>query len=190
MQRAPPPSDPELVRRIEKLAEWARTRGKSFEDVMRQKQGDSAMFSFLDRSGHGHDYYVMCRDAARVEMQGSPEPPIGLQQVGSMASAVHAMRQAGALPTGYCAIDLAPNAAAPPPIERGRLDARLAEFYEGVERDREELLDRQVGARHGGGRGRSRSRSRSRSRERSRRGRSRSRSRERGDRERDDRRRR
>jgi hypothetical protein len=28
------------------------------------------MFSFLDRSGHGHDYYVMCRDAARVEMQG------------------------------------------------------------------------------------------------------------------------
>jgi len=188
MQRVPPPLDPELVRRIEKLAGWARTRGKSFEDVMRQKQGDSAMFSFLGRSGHGHEYYVQCRDAARVEMQGSPGPPKGLQQVGGMASAVHAMRQAGALPRGYCAIDLAPNATAPPPIERGRLDARLAEFYEGVERDREELLDRQVGARHGGGRGRSRSRSRSRSRK----GRSRSRSRERGDRsgERDDRRRR
>ena len=205
------PSDPELARRIEKLAEWARTRGPAFEDVMREKQGSNAAFAFLGPQGEGRAYYLHCRDgpsgaavpmppaqtgaatlATAAGVGAAPNPaalaaaiPPHLAErcsVGLMASSVLAMR----LPRGYCAVTLPATAAKPAPMEPGRLLARLEEFYEAVDRDADELVERQVEARRfTGGRPRSRSKSAERSRGSSdgrRRRRDRSRSRERSSR--------
>lgn len=53
---AVPPSDPELQKRIDKLAEYAAKNGPEFEAMIREKQQDNPDYSFLF-GGEGHNYY-------------------------------------------------------------------------------------------------------------------------------------
>ncbi|TXG62412.1 hypothetical protein EZV62_013775 [Acer yangbiense] len=53
---APPPSDPELQKRIDKLVEYATKNGPEFEAMIREKQQDNPAYSFLF-GGEGHGYY-------------------------------------------------------------------------------------------------------------------------------------
>ncbi|XP_074582594.1 SUPPRESSOR-OF-WHITE-APRICOT/SURP RNA-binding domain containing protein 1 [Curcuma longa] len=53
---APPPSDPELQKRIDKLVEYAAKNGPEFEAMIREKQHDNPEYSFLF-GGEGHSYY-------------------------------------------------------------------------------------------------------------------------------------
>lgn len=52
----PPPSDPELQKRIDKLVEYATKNGPEFEAMIREKQKDNPAYSFLF-GGEGHGYY-------------------------------------------------------------------------------------------------------------------------------------
>eukprot|EP00252_Welwitschia_mirabilis_P012934 TRINITY_DN28550_c0_g1_i1.p1 TRINITY_DN28550_c0_g1~~TRINITY_DN28550_c0_g1_i1.p1 ORF type:complete len:336 (-),score=35.73 TRINITY_DN28550_c0_g1_i1:366-1373(-) len=52
----PPPADPELQKRIDKLAEYAAKNGPDFEKMIREKQQDNPAYSFLF-GGEGHAYY-------------------------------------------------------------------------------------------------------------------------------------
>ncbi|GMH24327.1 hypothetical protein Nepgr_026170 [Nepenthes gracilis] len=52
----PPPSDPELYKRIEKLVEYSAKNGPEFEAMIREKHQDSPEYSFLF-GGEGHGYY-------------------------------------------------------------------------------------------------------------------------------------
>ncbi|KAJ6406019.1 hypothetical protein OIU84_009696 [Salix udensis] len=53
---APPPSDPELQKRIDKLVEYSAKNGPEFEVMIREKQQDNPAYSFLF-GGEGHAYY-------------------------------------------------------------------------------------------------------------------------------------
>ncbi|XP_011006670.1 PREDICTED: calcium homeostasis endoplasmic reticulum protein [Populus euphratica] len=53
---APPPSDPELQKRIDKLVEYSAKNGPEFEVMIREKQQDNPAYSFL-YGGEGHAYY-------------------------------------------------------------------------------------------------------------------------------------
>ncbi|ONK65918.1 uncharacterized protein A4U43_C06F2330 [Asparagus officinalis] len=53
---AMPPSDPELHKIIDKLAEYAAKNGPEFEAMIREKQKDNPDYSFLF-GGEGHNYY-------------------------------------------------------------------------------------------------------------------------------------
>ncbi|GFQ05670.1 calcium homeostasis endoplasmic reticulum protein [Phtheirospermum japonicum] len=53
---APPPSDPELQKRIDKLVEYAVKNGPEFEAVVREREQDNPAYSFLF-GGEGHNYY-------------------------------------------------------------------------------------------------------------------------------------
>ncbi|GAB4856698.1 hypothetical protein Ancab_014613 [Ancistrocladus abbreviatus] len=52
----PPPSDPELHKRIDTLAQYAAKNGPEFEAMIREKHQDSPDYSFLF-GGEGHGYY-------------------------------------------------------------------------------------------------------------------------------------
>lgn len=64
---APPPSDPELVKCIDKLVEYTAKNGPDFEDMIRLKQKDNPAYSFLF-GGEGHNYY-------RYKLWLSTRPP-------------------------------------------------------------------------------------------------------------------
>lgn len=51
-----PPSDPELQKIIDKLAEYSAKNGPEFEAMIREKQKDNPDYSFLF-GGEGHNYY-------------------------------------------------------------------------------------------------------------------------------------
>ncbi|POO03861.1 RNA polymerase II-binding domain containing protein [Trema orientale] len=53
---AAPPSDPELHKRVDKLAEYAAKNGPEFEAMIREKQQDNPDYGFLF-GGEGHGYY-------------------------------------------------------------------------------------------------------------------------------------
>ena len=53
---AAPPADPELHKCIDKLAEYVAKNGPEFEDMIRDKQHDNPVYSFLF-GGEGHNYY-------------------------------------------------------------------------------------------------------------------------------------
>ncbi|PKA63707.1 hypothetical protein AXF42_Ash016991 [Apostasia shenzhenica] len=53
---APPPSDPELQKRIDKLVEYAARNGPEFEAMVREREQDNPAYSFLF-GGEGHNYY-------------------------------------------------------------------------------------------------------------------------------------
>lgn len=53
---APPPSEPELQKRIDKLVEYAVKVGPEFESMIREKQQDNPAYNFLF-GGEGHYYY-------------------------------------------------------------------------------------------------------------------------------------
>eukprot|EP00271_Cylindrocystis_brebissonii_P016827 TRINITY_DN413_c5_g1_i1.p1 TRINITY_DN413_c5_g1~~TRINITY_DN413_c5_g1_i1.p1 ORF type:complete len:787 (-),score=157.24 TRINITY_DN413_c5_g1_i1:325-2685(-) len=52
----PAPSDPELLKRIDKLVEYAAKNGPQFEALMKEKQKDNPAYAFL-LGGEGYDYY-------------------------------------------------------------------------------------------------------------------------------------
>uniref|UniRef100_A0A2P2LSM4 Calcium homeostasis endoplasmic reticulum protein-like n=1 Tax=Rhizophora mucronata TaxID=61149 RepID=A0A2P2LSM4_RHIMU len=64
---APPPSDPELQKRIDKLVEYATKNGPEFENMIRKKQQDNPAYAFLF-GGEGHTYY-------RYKLWLSTHPP-------------------------------------------------------------------------------------------------------------------
>ncbi|KAJ6373438.1 hypothetical protein OIU76_027724 [Salix suchowensis] len=68
---APPPSDPELQKRIDKLVEYATKNGPEFEVMIREKQQDNPAYSFLF-GGEGHAYY---RYKLWLSTRGPPNPP-------------------------------------------------------------------------------------------------------------------
>ncbi|KAJ7518744.1 hypothetical protein O6H91_20G006200 [Diphasiastrum complanatum] len=53
---APPPSDTELQKRIDKLVEYAAKNGPQFEALMKEKQKDNPAYAFLF-GAEGHNYY-------------------------------------------------------------------------------------------------------------------------------------
>ncbi|OAY75020.1 Calcium homeostasis endoplasmic reticulum protein, partial [Ananas comosus] len=63
----PPPSDPELHKRIDKLVEYSAKNGPEFEAMIREKQHDNPEYSFLF-GGEGHGYY-------RYKLWLSTRPP-------------------------------------------------------------------------------------------------------------------
>ncbi|CAL1409931.1 unnamed protein product [Linum trigynum] len=63
----PPPSDPELHKRIDKLVEYSAKNGPEFEAMIRHKQQDNPAYSFLF-GGEGHNYY-------RYKLWVSTRPP-------------------------------------------------------------------------------------------------------------------
>ncbi|BBN12459.1 hypothetical protein MPTK1_5g20260 [Marchantia polymorpha subsp. ruderalis] len=52
----PPPSDSDLHKRIDKLVEYAAKNGPQFEQLMKDKQKDNVLYSFLF-GAEGHSYY-------------------------------------------------------------------------------------------------------------------------------------
>jgi len=52
----PPPADPELQKRIDKLVEYSVKNGPEFEAMMRDRQKDNPDYAFLF-GGEGHGYY-------------------------------------------------------------------------------------------------------------------------------------
>ena len=68
---APPPSDPELQKRIDKLVEYATKNGPEFEVMIREKQQDNPAYSFLF-GGEGHAYY---RYKLWLSTRCPPNPP-------------------------------------------------------------------------------------------------------------------
>ncbi|KAK3019889.1 hypothetical protein RJ639_002938 [Escallonia herrerae] len=65
----PPPSDPELQKCIDKLVEYAAKNGPEFEAMIREKQKNNPVYSFLF-GGEGHNYY-------RYKLWLSTRPPAG-----------------------------------------------------------------------------------------------------------------
>lgn len=65
----PPPADPELQKRIDKLVEYSIKNGPEFEAMMRDRQKDNPDYSFLF-GGEGHGYY-------RYKYFLSMHPPAG-----------------------------------------------------------------------------------------------------------------
>ncbi|KAL6992040.1 hypothetical protein U1Q18_010151 [Sarracenia purpurea var. burkii] len=66
---AAPPSDPELQKCIDKLVEYTAKNGPEFEAMIREKQQDNPVYSFLF-GGEGHNYY-------RYKLWLSTRPPGG-----------------------------------------------------------------------------------------------------------------
>eukprot|EP00268_Persea_americana_P035769 TRINITY_DN3525_c0_g1_i2.p1 TRINITY_DN3525_c0_g1~~TRINITY_DN3525_c0_g1_i2.p1 ORF type:complete len:564 (-),score=115.08 TRINITY_DN3525_c0_g1_i2:1603-3261(-) len=64
---APPPPDPDLHKRIDKLVEYAAKNGPEFEAMIREKQQDNPDYSFLF-GAEGHAYY-------RYKLWLSTRPP-------------------------------------------------------------------------------------------------------------------
>ncbi|CAA0810883.1 SWAP (Suppressor-of-White-APricot)/surp RNA-binding domain-containing protein [Striga hermonthica] len=65
----PPPSDPELQKRIDKLVEYAVKNGPEFEAVVREREQDNPAYAFLF-GGDGHSYY-------RYKLFVTTRPPVG-----------------------------------------------------------------------------------------------------------------
>lgn len=73
---APPPSDPELQKRIDKLVEYIAKNGPEFEIVIRDKQHDNPDYAFVF-GGEGHAYY-------RYMLWVAGRPPVAPYPPGSM----------------------------------------------------------------------------------------------------------
>jgi hypothetical protein len=74
---APPPSDPELQKRIDKLVEYIAKNGPEFEIVIRDKQHDNPDYAFVF-GGEGHAYYrYMLWVAGRPPYPHMMPPPMG-----------------------------------------------------------------------------------------------------------------
>ncbi|KAK6160780.1 hypothetical protein DH2020_004161 [Rehmannia glutinosa] len=71
---APPPSDPELQKRIDKLVEYAVKNGPEFEAVVREREQDNPAYSFLF-GGEGHNYYRYKLWMATRPLMGPYNPP-------------------------------------------------------------------------------------------------------------------
>ncbi|XP_030483623.1 uncharacterized protein LOC115700197 [Cannabis sativa] len=114
---AAPPSDPELHKRIDKLAEYAAKNGPEFEAMIREKQQDNPDYGFLF-GGDGHGYYRyklwLCTRGAGGGSFNPPFPP----------SSIHMMRP----PPNPM---LSPShLSAPPPIMGGPQMHQPPYFYE------------------------------------------------------------
>jgi hypothetical protein len=75
---APPPADPDLQKRIDKLVEYIAKNGPEFEIVIRDKQHDNPDYAFVF-GGDGHAYYrYMLWAAGRPPYPHMmPPPPMG-----------------------------------------------------------------------------------------------------------------
>ncbi|KAF7110808.1 hypothetical protein CFC21_110886 [Triticum aestivum] len=73
---APPPADPELQKRIDKLVEYIAKNGPEFEIVIRDKQHDNPDYAFIF-GGDGHAYY-------RYMLWVTGRPPMPPYPPGSM----------------------------------------------------------------------------------------------------------
>jgi hypothetical protein len=73
---APPPADPELQKRIDKLVEYIAKNGREFEAIIRDKQHDNPDYAFVF-GGEGHAYY-------RYKLWVTARPPVAPYPLGSM----------------------------------------------------------------------------------------------------------
>ncbi|CAM0909482.1 unnamed protein product [Alopecurus aequalis] len=81
---APPPADPELQKRIDKLVEYIAKNGPEFEIVIRDKQHDNPDYAFVF-GGEGHAYYrYMLWVAGRP-----PYPPGSMHMMPPMGPMMH-----------------------------------------------------------------------------------------------------
>ncbi|XP_062101060.1 uncharacterized protein LOC133806979 [Humulus lupulus] len=113
---AAPPSDPELHKRVDKLAEYAAKNGPEFEAMIREKQQDNPDYGFLF-GGDGHGYY-------RYKLWLSTRGPGGSFNSPFPPSSIHMMRP----PPNPM---LSPShLSAPPPIMGGPQMHQPPYFYE------------------------------------------------------------
>ncbi|CAM9122712.1 unnamed protein product [Scytosiphon promiscuus] len=61
----PPPANPKDVERVDKMAEYVARNGGNFEDMVREREKDNKMLSFLF-SGELHEYYKWSLHCARM----------------------------------------------------------------------------------------------------------------------------
>ncbi|KAJ3671359.1 hypothetical protein LUZ60_007438 [Juncus effusus] len=74
----PPPSDPELQKRIDKLAEYTLKNGPGFESMIREKQSNNPDYSFLF-GGDGYSYYRY--KLSNPHFTPVQMPPVPYQQI-------------------------------------------------------------------------------------------------------------
>uniref|UniRef100_A0A1D1ZE57 Calcium homeostasis endoplasmic reticulum protein n=1 Tax=Anthurium amnicola TaxID=1678845 RepID=A0A1D1ZE57_9ARAE len=77
---APPPSDPDLHKCIDKLVEYVAKNGPDFEAMIREKQHDNPAYGFLF-GGEGHGYY---RHKLWLSARGPPGSPFNAPFSSSM----------------------------------------------------------------------------------------------------------
>lgn len=140
-----PPAPPDAVRqRIERLVDFVRRNGPAFEAAAAQRERGNPEFAFLAPGAPFHDFYQWRkRQACGV---GAPPPPGGFGaappppaeterdpmaalSVGAMANVCRLGRASGVPAYAPVPPEVVANVGSLPPVEPGRLEIRLADFY-------------------------------------------------------------